>query len=118
MSQVQLLEKIYSNEIEENLKLILSTLEDGKALDLQVIDLEGKTNIAKYMVITSGRSGFHAGGLAQKLIKSLKESKVKYISVEGLTESQWILIDLLDIIINIFHPGVREIYNLEKMWKI
>ena len=103
------------NEAEEILKIVVDTWDDGKAEDLVVIDLQGKSSIANQMVIASGTSQRHVASLAEKVQEKLKASGHFSIS-EGEEKADWVLIDAFDVIVHIFKPEVREFYNLEKMW--
>lgn len=98
------------------LKLVLDTLEENKAEEVQAIDLKGKTSIADAMVVSSGRSHRHVGALADHLLKVLKEAGVPNLRVEGLPACDWVLVDAGDVIVHVFRPEVRAFYNLEKMW--
>ncbi|MBN8939221.1 MAG: ribosome silencing factor [Rhizobiales bacterium] len=100
----------------EVLKIVLDTLEDNKAEEVQTIDLKGKTSIADAMVVSSGRSHRHVGALADYLVQALKEAGVPQVRVEGLPACDWVLVDAGDVIIHVFRPEVRTFYNLEKMW--
>ena len=95
---------------------IHSFLEDHKIFDVTVLDLQGKTSIADTMIIATGRSQKHISVIAELLREELKQMKGKVLSIEGLPGSDWILIDAGDIIIHLFKPEVRALYNLEKMW--
>lgn len=99
----------------EILEIVKSSLEDGKAEDVIVIDLRGKTSIANEMVVASGNSDRHVISIAQRIQENLKEAGYKSVS-EGETKGDWVLIDAFDVIVHIFRPEVREFYNLEKMW--
>ena len=98
------------------LALVEKSLEDGKAEDLTVIDLQGKSGIADYMVIATGRSQRQVAALAQRLIDGFKEAGLAKPTVEGLRHGEWVLIDAGDVIIHLFRPETRAYYNLEKMW--
>ena len=95
------------------LDIITKALDDMKAENISIIDLEGKTSIASYMVVASGTSNRHVASIAQKIEEALKVAGCR-CSVEG--ETNWVLIDAFDVIVHIFRPEVREFYNLEKMW--
>ncbi|WP_432807291.1 ribosome silencing factor [Rhodoligotrophos ferricapiens] len=100
-------------------KLVASvreSLDDSKAEDVVAIDLAGRTPIADYMVIASGRSDRHVGAIAEQLVENLKKSGQQDIRVQGLTHCDWVLVDAGDVIVHIFRPEVREFYNLEKLW--
>jgi ribosome-associated protein len=101
---------------EDQLKIIQTVLEDAKALDVVVVDLAGKTSIADYMVVASGRSQRHVGAVAGQISRTLREQGYGRPRVEGLPHCDWVLIDGADIIVHIFRPEVREFYNLEKLW--
>ena len=100
---------------EEILDIAVKSLDDGKAEDIVVMDLQGKTSIANYMIIASGTSQRHVVALAEQVQMKLKAAGYKTES-EGEEKADWVLIDAFDVIIHIFKPEVREFYNLEKMW--
>ena len=100
----------------ETLNLVLAQLDDAKAEDTITIDLNGKSTIADYMVVTSGRSNRQVGAIADRLLKALAETHVRGVRVEGMPHCDWVLIDAGDIIVHVFRPEVRAFYNLEKMW--
>lgn len=103
-------------DADEALNLILSRLEDMKAEETVTIDLRGKSSLTDYMIVTSGRANRHVGAIAENVMKGLSEAGIKSIHVEGLQNSDWVLIDSGDVIVHVFRPEVREFYNLEKMW--
>jgi ribosome-associated protein len=98
------------------LSLVERTLDDGKAEDVVVIDLTGKSSIADYMVIATGRSARQVAALAEHLREALDATGLKRLSIEGEKQADWVLIDAGDIIVHLFRPEVRAFYNLEKMW--
>ncbi|MGB1540326.1 MAG: ribosome silencing factor, partial [Rickettsiales bacterium] len=103
----------------EKLKdLIVATLEDSKAVDVVTLDLEGKTCIADYMIIASGTSQRHVHSLASHISDKLKEAELYSIPPEGTENCDWVVVDAGDIVVHIFRPEVREMYNLEKMWSV
>jgi ribosome silencing factor RsfS/YbeB/iojap/nicotinate (nicotinamide) nucleotide adenylyltransferase len=93
---------------------IIASLEDGKAENIATIDLAGKTLIADYMVVATGRSARQVVSLAEHLIETLP--KKWRASVEGKAQGDWVLIDAGDVIVHLFRPEIRAHYNLEKMW--
>ena len=98
------------------MKKILEILDDAKAEDTTTIDLAGKSPMADYMVVASGRSDRHVGAIAEQLRTKLKQFGIGGIRVEGLPHCDWVLVDAGDVIVHIFRPEVRSFYNLEKMW--
>lgn len=97
---------------------IKSCLEDHLAEDVVVIDLQGKSTIADYMVVASGRSSRQVTALAEHLGRVLKGKGLIGVTPEGLRQGDWVLIDAGDVIVHLFRPEVREFYNLEKMWGV
>jgi ribosome-associated protein len=95
---------------------ILASLDDDKAEDVVPIDLRGRSTIADYMVVASGRSTRQVGAIAEKLMDRLKEAHGLICRVEGKGQGDWVLIDCGDVIVHVFRPEVREFYQLEKMW--
>lgn len=96
--------------------LVQTSLEDDKAEDVVTIDLTGKSSIADFMIIASGRSQRQVGAMADHLREKLKRGGAGAISVEGEQRCDWVLIDAGDIIVHLFRPEVRAFYGLEKMW--
>ena len=101
--------------VEQILNIVKTSLDDGKAEDVVVIDLEGKSSIANYMVVASGTSNRHVASLAENLQLKLKQGGHQSIA-EGMDKADWVLIDAFDVVVHIFRPEVREFYSLEKMW--
>ncbi|WP_294287232.1 ribosome silencing factor [uncultured Sphingomonas sp.] len=96
--------------------LILSSLEDDQAVDTVSIPLAGKSSIADYMVVASGRSTRQVASMANKLAEKIKTEFRRTARIEGLPNADWVLIDAGDVIIHLFRPEVRTFYNLERMW--
>ena len=100
------------------LALVEKILGDGKAVDVFVIDMAGKSSIADYMVVASGGSNRQINALAEKLVRGLKTAKYGTPGVEGLSQGDWVLLDAGDVIVHLFRPEIRAFYNLEKMWEM
>ena len=96
--------------------LVLDSLEDDQALDVVSIPLEGKSSIADFMVIASGRSTRQVAAIATKLAERLKAAGQGSPRIEGLPAADWVLIDAGDVVVHLFRPEVRSFYNLERMW--
>jgi ribosome-associated protein len=98
------------------LDLVLNSLQDDKAEDIVTIELQGKSQIADYMVVATGRSTRQVAAISQKLADRLKETMGVIARIEGKGAGDWVLLDAGDIIVHVFRPEVREFYQLEKMW--
>jgi ribosome-associated protein len=99
-------------------RTILTSLEDGKAEHIATVDLRGKTSFADAMILADGRSNRHVSAMADNVSKALKQAGFECLSIEGLENCDWVLIDAGDIVVHLFKPGIREVYNLEKMWAV
>ena len=98
------------------IKLVRKSLEDSKAEDIIPIDITGKSPVADWMVVASGRSQRHVGAIAERLVSELKAAGGSGIRVSGEPQCDWVLVDAGDVIVHIFRPDVRAFYNIEKMW--
>ncbi len=98
------------------LAFILKTLDEDKAEDVVVIDLQGKSEMADHMVVCSGRSSRQVSALSEKLTDKIKSEFGIYSKLEGKSQGDWVLIDAGDVIVHVFRPEVREFYQVEKMW--
>lgn len=96
--------------------LVMSSLEEDQAQDVVAIPLQGKSSVADYMVIASGRSTRQVAAIAQKLAERIKQAGHGPVRLEGLPAADWVLIDAGDVVVHLFRPEVRSFYNLERMW--
>ena len=103
-------------DTEETLRLVLARLDDMKAEDTTTIDLRGKSAIADFMVVTSGRSNRHVGSVADRVLEDLHKAGNRHVRVEGMPLCDWVLIDAGDVIVHVFRPEARAFYSIEKMW--
>ncbi|WP_370816004.1 ribosome silencing factor [Jannaschia formosa] len=102
---------------DEILQLVLQSLDDDKAEDVAQIDLRGKSSVADWMVVCSGRSTRQVTSIAEKLSERLKPILGQAARTEGKDQGDWVLVDAGDVIVHVFRPEVREFYQIEKMWQ-
>lgn len=95
---------------------ILKSLDDDKAENIVSIDLTGKSSIADFLVVASGRSSRQVAAIAEHLVERVTKETGRKVRAEGKAVGDWVLIDTGDIVVHIFRPEVRSFYNLEKMW--
>lgn len=105
-----------SDDIIELKESIINVLNKHKAENITVIDLKGKSDIAEFMIIATGRSNKHVSSTAEFVIDEIKNRGNKCLT-EGLKNSDWVLIDAMDILVNIFNRESREHYALEQLWQ-
>jgi ribosome-associated protein len=97
-------------------KNVLSALEDIKAFDIVAIDIRKQVSIADYIIIASASSTRQAKALAENIRDEMQKINIPLIGIEGGSGSEWVLVDLGDIIIHIMTPSTRMHYNLEELW--
>ena len=90
--------------------------EDKKGIDPLILDIRKISDIADFFLLVHGNSDRHVRTIADGIIEALHHKKEKPYHVEGLKESNWILIDYSSVIIHIFHYQTRQFYNLERLW--
>ncbi len=106
-------------EVSEALKdLVLDALDDIKGNEIVSLDVEGQTDIADFMVVASGTTARQVKALSDNVVVKAKAAGYSVNSVEGDDTSEWVLIDLGDVICHVMLPKVREFYDLERLWSI
>lgn len=103
-------------ELEQLTQLVVDTLDDMKAKDVQVMDVRGKTAITDVMIIASGTSERHVKAIAETVAFRAKEAGEPPLGTEGLTEGEWALVDLNIVVVHVMVPKVRDYYALERLW--
>jgi len=101
---------------EQLCELVVEALEELKAKDIKVLDVRGKSSITDMMVVASGTSDRQVRALADSVIEKAKQHNIQPLGVEGQQAGEWIVVDLVDVVVHIMLPQVRDFYNLEKLW--
>ena len=89
---------------------------DRKAVDGVVLDLRQLSDATDYFVVVSGTSDTHVRAIAEHVVEDLQERGVRAHHVEGLAGGRWVLLDFVDLVVHVFHPALREFYQLEGLW--
>ena len=97
--------------------IIKKILDDNKATNIVTIDLKDKSSIADYMIVASGTSSRHIQSITEITAQELKNIGIKGCNIEGQESDDWKLLDAIEVVVHIFHPEKRSLYNLEKMWE-
>jgi len=101
----------------EGLKdLMIKLLEDKKGEEILPIDLRKKVDFADYFLLCSAHSTKHAQGLADYVTLELEKIGIMPLSVEGMEQGNWIVLDYGSIVVHIFYEPIRRLYNLEELW--
>ncbi|MFP6781460.1 MAG: ribosome silencing factor [Gammaproteobacteria bacterium] len=96
--------------------LVALSLDDGKALDVRVMDVRELTSITDYMVVASGRSSRQVKALKDRVLEAAREKDIRPIGVEGDGVCEWVLIDFGDVIVHTMQQETRDFFQLEKLW--
>ena len=98
------------------LRVAVSALEMHKAQDLVVLDLRGLCDATDYFVIATGTSDTHVRALAEYVVEAMRQDGHRPHHIEGLQGGRWVLLDFVDFVVHVFHPTLREFYQLERLW--
>jgi len=99
------------------IKTVTAALEDMKAVNVQMMDVRGITDIADCMIIASGNSDRHVRSIADRVVERCKAAGFRPYGREGERDAEWVLVDLNDVIVHVMLPRVREFYGLEHLWE-
>ena len=105
-----------SNTSEADLDLFINAALGKKASNVVALDVQNLTSFADTFIICSGRSNRQVNAIAEHIQKDLKKHKIKPLSVEGVGDGQWVLMDYGHVIIHVFYDSVRDFYDLEGLW--
>jgi ribosome-associated protein len=102
-----------STQLAQDLKAVL---EDKKGVDIELMDLRERSTFTDFFLVVTGTSTTHVSALANEVDRFATQSGIQVIGSEGGRESQWILVDLGDVIVHVFLNEARELYSLDKLW--
>ena len=105
-------------QAEDILKIAQDVLDERKGQHITTLDVRGKTSFTDYMVLVTGTSDRHLKSLCDYVAEKLKENGVKPLGIEGDLGSDWVLLDLGDVIVHAMTAQAREFYQLEKLWSV
>lgn len=99
------------------LEVAFKAADDKNAEDIAVLNMEGISLLADYFVICSGSSDRQVQAIAREVMEKAHEAGNEVKSVEGFDSARWILVDLGDVVVHVFHKDERSYYNLERLWR-
>jgi ribosome-associated protein len=101
----------------EALRIAVNAADDKKASDLVILDISKITSFASYFLLCTGDSSRQMQAIADEVEKRLKESGIRPSHVEGYQNSEWILLDCMDLVVHVFSKNARAFYDLERLWR-
>ena len=103
--------------MDSDLKTIcLETLNDLKAQDVLVLDIREISDFSDWLIIATASSSRNAKAISNNLVESIKLNEQNLVGIEGQEDSEWILVDCGDVVVNIMQKETREFYDLESLW--
>ncbi|RMN69156.1 Ribosomal silencing factor RsfS [Pseudomonas syringae] len=102
---------------EDVINVAIAALEEVKGADILTIDVRDKTSIADYMLICTGTSNRQLNALVDNVRDKVKAAGLKSLSEEGKGDSDWVLLDLGDVIVHVMTAAARQFYDLERLWQ-
>jgi ribosome-associated protein len=89
---------------------------DVKANDVVILNLDGVSDMTDCFLIASGTSDTHVRSIAEHVMTELRKEGLRAHHVEGLSQGRWVLLDYVDFLVHVFHPTLRDFYQLERLW--
>ena len=97
-------------------QLIVHAAAEKKAFDILVLDLRKRSDLTDFFIICSANSRMQVQAIADSVLDQVYESSHKLSSTEGYTSGNWVVLDLMDVVVHVFHKDVRAQYDLERLW--
>ena len=105
-------------QLDDLRKIAVDALDSLKAVDVKVLDVGEISSFTDVMIVATGTSTRQVKALADRVTEKCKEAGVRPLGVEGERESEWILVDLGDVVVHVMNPETRDFYQLEKLWSV
>lgn len=102
---------------EKIVELVIGALEELKAIDIKTIDVMDRSNVTDFMIIATGTSRRHVKSAAENVQTVLKQHGLQPKGTEGADASEWVLVDIGDVVVHVMMPETRDFYDLEKLWQ-
>ncbi|SDW99188.1 ribosome-associated protein [Marininema mesophilum] len=90
--------------------------EEKKAQRVTILDIRGLSAFADYFVVCHGNSQKQVQAIAEAVKERMAEKNVTMKGLEGYREARWVLIDIGDVVVHVFHKDERDFYDLERLW--
>lgn len=95
---------------------VIATLNDLKARDVRALDVGEQSSFTDFMIISTGTSSRHVSAIVDAIVLDAKRRGARVLGIEGRKSSEWVLIDLDDVVVHVMQRTAREFYDLERLW--
>jgi ribosome-associated protein len=97
---------------------VVKALDDLKGIDIKVIDVTAMTDVTDHMIVVSGTSSRHVKSLANNVVDEMLKLGIKPHGVEGMDQADWVLVDLVDVVVHVMQSQARQFYEIERLWSM
>ena len=104
------------NKSDKIVKKIGELILDKKGDDIKILDVRELTSLTEYFIICTSDSAPKTRAITEHIKTELKKDNISPWHIEGLEKMEWVLLDYVNIVINVFNPKMREYYNIERLW--
>lgn len=105
-----------ADEAQKMCETINAALDDGKGLDVKLLDVRELTDFTDFMIVATGTSDRHVQTLADRVLEFMREHNWKPLGMEGEESRDWVLVDYVDVVVHIMRDQTRKHYDLESLW--
>lgn len=102
--------------VEDLARLVVKAAEDKKAENVLVLDISALSVIAEYFVICNGNNERQVQAIVSEIRDQAHKNGYNVRGIEGADEGRWVLVDIGDVVIHVFHREERDFYNIERLW--
>ncbi|HCU0916003.1 TPA: ribosome silencing factor [Staphylococcus aureus] len=102
---------------QELLAIAVDAIDNKKGEDTISLEMKGISDMTDYFVVTHGNNERQVQAIARAVKEVANEQNIEVKRMEGYNEARWILIDLADVVVHVFHIDERNYYNIEKLYQ-
>ncbi|MBE5664761.1 ribosome silencing factor [Staphylococcus sp. SS87] len=102
---------------QELLTIAVNAVDNKKGEDIISLEMKNISDMTDYFVVTHGNNERQVQAIARAVKEAANEQNVAVKRMEGYNEARWILIDLADVVVHVFHKDERNYYNIEKLYQ-
>ena len=104
------------NKLNALQQLAVNSASEKKAFDILLLDLRNRSDLTDFFMICSGNSKVHVQSIVDAILDNCYQTKNKPLAIEGYSGGNWVVVDLGDLIVHVFHKEARLQYDLERLW--